>query len=176
MSLRAQSASDRRAPDSPRPSGPALVFRVPGRAQPGGSKRAFPYRKRDGKLGVRVSDDNPRARSWKGDVIFAATEAIRVSGWARKDGPLSLVARFLRARPADHQKSNGTLSAKGIRTPYPTTKPDATKLLRVLEEAMTEAGVWTDDARVVMQTASKEWGERDEVHVAVIPIETDGPA
>lgn len=145
----------------------ALSFVVPGKAQPAGSKRAFPYRKVDGGLGVRVSDDNPRARSWKGDVIVYARQAMLEQGWTMQDGPLELHVIFTRVRPASHRKRDGALSSEGLRHAHPTTKPDCTKLLRGLEDAMTEAGVWTDDARVVLQVVEKAWGalEVTTVHV-----------
>lgn len=144
-----------------------LRIYIPGKAQPAGSKRAFPFRKANGKLGVRVSDDNPHARSWKGDVIVAAGQAMRDAGIDTLHGPLELHVTFVRSRPAGHFNSRGELNKKGLEELFPTTKPDTTKLLRCLEDALTEAGVWVDDARVVTQTACKRWGTSDATLVFV---------
>lgn len=144
-----------------------LSFTIPGKAQPAGSKRAFPFAKANGKLGVRVSDDNPRAKSWKGDIIVYARQAMLAQGWAPADCAVCLTIVFHRVRPAGHSKADGSLSARGKRMPYPTSKPDCTKLVRGLEDALTEAGVWTDDARVVRQVVSKVWGVQEGTRIEV---------
>jgi len=146
-----------------------LTIYIPGKAQPAGSKRAFPFKKANGKLGVRVSDDNPHARSWKGDVIVAAAQAMCDAGIDTLHGPLELHVTFLRSRPAGHFNSKGQLNKKGLEEAFPATKPDTTKLLRCLEDALTEAGVWVDDARVVTQYVQKRWGPSDSTLVRVLP-------
>ena len=40
-------------------------------------------------------------------------------------------------------------SAPKKRKTYPSTKPDLSKLIRSTEDALTDAGVWEDDARVI---------------------------
>ena len=49
-----------------------IQFTVPGIAQTAGSKRAFPFRRKDGRLGVAVSDDNRRSKDWKAAVAWSA--------------------------------------------------------------------------------------------------------
>jgi hypothetical protein len=36
-----------------------------------------------------------------------------------------------------------------VRRPYPSVTPDLSKLVRAVEDALTDAGVWRDDALVV---------------------------
>lgn len=136
---------------------------VYGNAEPAGSKRAF-YRPG---LGVRVVDANPKSREWKN---LVATEAGKVaSGFL--DGPLRLDATFYRPRPASHYGSGRNADRLKDSAPaYPTTRPDATKLLRGVEDAL--RGVfYRDDAQIVDQHVRKEWGEPARAVVKVEQLE-----
>lgn len=139
---------------------------VYGNAQPAGSKRAFPFRGRAGELRVRVTDANPKSREWK-DLV--AQEAGRIAN-GMLEGPLRLVAVFYRPRPAGHfgsGKNNGVLKASA--PPYPDTRPDTTKLLRGVEDAL--IGIfYRDDAQIVVQEVSKVWGEPARVVIHIGPI------
>lgn len=147
---------------------PKLSFRVYGPPQPGGSKRAFPNRK-TGR--IIVTDDNPRAKPWMQEVAGAALDAI--SGWGDApvfDGPVALEAEFVVARPKGHYGSGKNAGKERPGAPlYPAVKPDATKLLRALEDALTGI-VWRDDAQVVEQTVWKTYGSPEGAHVTVIPL------
>lgn len=140
-----------------------ISFEVDGKAQPAGSKRAFPRVGKNGKLKVSVVDDNPEAAPWKQAVRYKAREAYR---GALIDDPVHLSVWFERARPRSHFLSSGGLSKAGRETPFPVTKPDATKLLRAIEDALTGV-LYRDDAQIVTQYASKRWGERDRAVVIV---------
>lgn len=124
---------------------------VYGNAEPAGSKRAF-YRPN---LGVRVVDANPKSRQWK-DLV--SQEAGKVAA-GLLEGALFLEAVFYRPRPANHYgtgKNAGVLKASA--PPYPATRPDTTKLLRGIEDAL--RGVfYRDDAQIVRQVVGKDWGE-----------------
>jgi crossover junction endodeoxyribonuclease RusA len=61
------------------------------------------------------------------------------------EGPLVLDATFIVARPK---------SAPRKRV-WPDRRPDLDKMLRSLGDALTEAGVWLDDAQVVQIVATK---------------------
>lgn len=146
---------------------PRVAFVVPGRAQPAGSKRAFVNRK-TGKM--IVTDANPNAGAWKERVALAASAA-----FGRRpllDEPLVLEVTVLLVRPAGHFGARG-MSRKGRETPCPVSKPDLTKLVRAIEDALTGV-VWVDDSRVVSQFATKGWGIRDEVAVCVRGVEAEG--
>lgn len=53
------------------------------------------------------------------------------------DVPLSVGMVFMIKRP------------KSVRRPHPCVTPDLSKLVRAVEDALTDAGVWRDDALVV---------------------------
>lgn len=149
-----------------------LAFVVLGKAEPAGSKRAFAIRKGGTPTGqVAVSDANPRAKGWQQEVRYAAIHALNgASDNALLDGPLGLRVRFYRSRPAGHMgtgKNAGVVKASA--PAYPISRPDATKILRGLEDALTGT-VWRDDAQVVVQDARKLYGEPERTEVEVWQI------
>lgn len=141
-----------------------MSFEVRGRPQPAGSKRAFPIKRTNGRMGVAVTDDNPQSRDWKTDVASAAFAAMDGD---LLDGPLGLACEFTLRRPKGHfGTGRNSGSVKSSAPPSPITKPDTTKLLRAIEDAMSGI-VWRDDAQVVEQAATKVYGEPEGVRVAV---------
>lgn len=131
-----------------------LAFFVPGIAQPAGSKRI-------GRHGTRyvVLDDNKKAAGWKERVALAAAEAKEKAGiTGLLDGPLSLSVSVYRARPQAHLNAKGEVKANAPE--YPATKPDLTKLVRGLEDALLGV-VYADDSRIVEQHAEKCWVSED---------------
>jgi hypothetical protein len=66
--------------------------------------------------------------------------------WQPLDGPLVLTVVFTRQRPT---------SAPKRRPAFAATAPDLDKLLRSTCDAITSAGIWVDDARVVAINAAK---------------------
>ena len=53
---------------------------------------------------------------------------------------------------------------------FKASPPDLDKALRASFDAITDAGVWTDDARVVYVLASKSYGDRPGAEIAITPI------
>lgn len=158
-----------------------LRFTVLGRPQPAGSKRAFAIKRGGVPTGqIAVSDANPRAKSWQQEVRVAARQAIvdaragaRVD--ALLDGPLELRAWFYAPRPRSHYRTGRNAHLLRDNAPtYPTVRPDTTKLLRGLEDALTGM-IYADDAQVVEQNACKRYGvsERAEVTVWTLPDDED---
>jgi Holliday junction resolvase RusA-like endonuclease len=144
----------------------SLAFTVLGRPQPAGSKRAFPIRRAGVVTGVAVTDDAKRSRPWKDSVAAAAHEAL--NGGGQLQGPLRLQVDFYVARPAGHWGTGRNRERLKPSAPaWPAVRPDATKLVRAVEDALTGL-VWRDDAQVVVQTVRKLYGapERAEVLVA----------
>lgn len=135
-----------------------IKFTVFGKPQPAGSKRAFIVAGQ-----ARVTDANSKAKPWKQEV--AAVAASSMQDAKLFEGPLQLHVTFYRPRPKGHFCKRG-LSGNGLRSEYPTTKPDATKLLRGLEDACTGI-IWRDDAQIVRQFVSKVWGEPARAEVEV---------
>lgn len=131
-----------------------------GLPQPAGSKIAG--RSKAGKLFVR--DAAKGSTPWKRQVAQAAGEAMNDAGLM--DGPLGLEAVFYLPRPAGHFGKRGLRPSAPA---YPTKRPDTTKLLRAVEDALTGV-VWRDDAQVVVQTAVKVFGEPARCELRVAPV------
>jgi Holliday junction resolvase RusA-like endonuclease len=141
-----------------------IELTVLGRPQPAGSKRAFP--RRGG--GVIVTDDNPRAKSWQQEIRMVAVEAM--NGDEIIDGPIELFCKFILARPLGHFGTGRNAGTVRLGAPvYPTVKPDTTKLIRAVEDALTGI-VWRDDAQVIRQRAYKAYGTPERVEVVIWPI------
>lgn len=142
---------------------------VHGTAAPAGSKRAFPFKKKKGQLGVRVTDANPNSAAWKQEVAHAAKQAYSGDLLA---GPLWLTVAFTLPRPKYHYgtgKNAGKLKPSAPR--FHDKKPDATKLLRGIEDALTGI-VWRDDAQVCAQVVTKMYGEAAKAEISIGVMET----
>ena len=120
---------------------------------------------------MRVVDANPKSREWKTHV---AQEAGKIAD-GMLEGPLFLHAIFFRPRPASHfgtGKNSGVL--KPSAPPYPITRPDTTKLLRAIEDAM-QGVLYRDDAQIVRQIVSKAWGTPARCEIRIETVEGDRP-
>jgi len=137
------------------------VFTVYGETATGGSK--IPGKSKNGKLFVR--DDNPRAREWKDRVGQVAGELMR--NRPLYQGALLLNVTFYRPRPKGHYTSKGALTRSA--PSHPTTKPDLTKLIRPLEDAL-RGIVFKDDAQICETLAMKRYGEPARVEVKVMVL------
>ena len=131
-----------------------ISFFVPGIPKPAGSKRAFV---RGGR--AIITEDCKTSKDWRGDVKRFAVDAVTqqytgTDAWQTLDGPLSLHVVFYMQRPKNHYRKNGELKPDA---PYHHAKrPDATKLLRGLEDALTGI-LWGDDAQIVRQEVEKRY-------------------
>jgi len=127
-----------------------LTFFVPGTPRPGGSKKPF----RIPTTGqIVLTDAGKYTKEWRAVVTHEAFAA--AGGRPLLSDALNLDVIFFLRRPKGHfgsGKNAGVLKASA--RPYPISKPDATKLVRALEDAMTGI-VWRDDAQVVDQRARK---------------------
>ena len=139
-----------------------MEFTALGRPQPGGSKRSF-----QAKTGQTiVKDDNPKAKPWQAVVAAAAREAMDGDGQLLT-GPLFLSVAFYLARPGGHFGTGRNAGAVKDSAPrYPATRPDATKLLRALEDGLTGVA-WRDDAQVVIQLARKRYGTPERADIII---------
>ena len=138
-----------------------ITFCVYGKAEPAGSKR-IGRAKGSGK--PIVLDANKNAAGWKQQVATVA--GTLMGGRHPFAGPLYLRVTFYKERPKSHTTKHGL--AKGA-PKHPVYKPDTTKLLRGVEDALNGI-VWKDDCQVVDQFARKRYGspERVEIQVGVI--------
>lgn len=140
-----------------------IEFFVPGKAEPGGSKKGFfnPKIKR-----VVIVDDNAKSGGWKQDVKLFASRAYL--GEPIAETPLSVTCCFFIARPKYHYgtgKNAGVLKEQ-YKNAYPLSKPDATKLFRSTEDAMTGV-IWKDDAQVVEQIITKRYSETPGARISI---------
>lgn len=144
-----------------------IAFSVAGRPATAGSKRAFPFKGKDGRLHVAVSDSSgEKGKSWRALLVDAARA---VYGGPPLDGPLVLDVRFRFERPKAHFRTVKKSPDPIVRPnapDFPAVKPDATKLLRALEDALTGV-IWTDDARIVVQRVRKVYSLSPGVDVTV---------
>lgn len=122
---------------------------VYGMPAPQGSKRHV------GK-GILV-ESSKKVKPWRQDVKAAALAAR--NGAPPIDGPVCLRVVFTLPKPKSAPKTKRT---------YPDRKPDIDKLLRSTLDALTEAGVFTDDARVVGVAMNKAF-PNEGVHSLDVP-------
>lgn len=96
-----------------------------------------------------LAESSKRVRPWRQDVKAAARELIETlatehNGFRIAFAPIDAALRvrmvFTMPKPASSPKRKRS---------YPMRMPDLSKLARSTEDALTEAGIWRDDARVV---------------------------
>lgn len=141
---------------------------VYGSPAPQGSKRYVGVAKSTGR-GIMV-ESSKKVKPWRADVKDAAERAR--NGAAPLDGPLILRMVFTLPKPASSPKRRRT---------YPMRKPDLSKLARSTEDALTDAGVYTDDARIVgyerlwkvFPGEDPESLEAPGVRIEIRPLETE---
>lgn len=128
---------------------PRITITVYGRPAPQGSKRHVGN-------GVMV-ESSKAVKPWREDVKLAALRALdQHPEWDRGHRALYLSATFTLPRPRSHYRT-GKLSGV-LRDDAPilhSVAPDLDKLLRSTGDALTAAGVYTDDSRVAVLNASK---------------------
>ena len=128
-----------------------IRFFVPGVPAPGGSKKAF--RSPSGR--IVVMDDCKRNKPWRDSVASFALEAM--VGKTPLEGPLRVSMYFMLPRPRHHFRTGKKAGQLKDTAPYyHTSKPDATKLVRSTEDAMTGI-VWRDDAVIAQQEIDKTY-------------------
>lgn len=141
-----------------------IAFTVLGRAQPAGSKKAFVNR-HTGK--VIVTEDAKKSKPWQqqiGDTALAHRHHLEGQ---LLDGPLDLDVTFVLARPKGHFRTGKNAHlVRDTAPPRPAVKPDTTKLLRAVEDALTGV-LWRDDAQVVDQSARKVYGAPERVEITI---------
>lgn len=145
-----------------------LHFTVLGKPATAGNKRGIPYAKAGGGLGVRMIEGRNRkaeehSRSWRSDVRDAARAAYQ---GPPLEGPIRLELTFVVPRPAGHYRASGALSKSGLLMPYPTTRPDSTKLLRAFEDALKDI-TWADDSQIVEHVVRKTYGDALETRATI---------
>lgn len=122
---------------NPRPAVPDLAVVVFGIPAPQGSKS---FKGIHGGHAV-LAESSKKVKPWRDDVRNAALVILaEIPGWVPLNGPLLVEMVFTIRKPASAPKRKRT---------WPATMPDLSKLCRSTEDALTSAGAWRDDARVV---------------------------
>ena len=111
-----------------------ISFTVTGSPAPQGSKRFVGTTKTGRGLLVESSK---KVKPWRMDVKAAAEAMREVHGTI--NGPLIVSMVFTIPKPASAPK----------RKTWPDRKPDLSKLVRSTEDAISDSGLWEDDARIV---------------------------
>lgn len=160
-----------RPPLEPTPN--VIEFTVYGKAQPAGSKNAHvvtnkntgqPIRTKTGRIIVNVADSNPKAKEYKAAVAHVARQ---VFTGPLITSPVRLTVVEYRVRPGGHfSKTTGAMNKKGRECPHPVSKPDALKIARCVEDALTKV-VWHDDSQVVDGSQRKVWGDVAKIEVKI---------
>lgn len=144
-----------------------LSFFVPGTPKPGGSKTGF-YSK---KLNRVLIVDASKNQDWKASIKSFAMTVYDGIPWTC---PIVLTVEFRVTRPRCHYGSGKNSDrVKESSPPYPLSKPDSTKLLRCLEDALTGI-IWRDDSQIVEQHVYKNYAVRPGAAVTVrekLPVE-----
>lgn len=136
------------------PRGDAVLsVHVVGAPKQQGSKRGFviPGQGERKARAVVVDDNKKPLKDWRTDVVLACQRAVEAAAdvvWPLP-GPLDVRLVFAMPRPARPK------------WPWPAVKPDIDKLERAVLDAMTDAGVWNDDAQVVHLDTWKAYPSAD---------------
>jgi Holliday junction resolvase RusA-like endonuclease len=132
-----------------------IEFFVPGRAVPGGSKKAIPHRS-TGKT-IVLDMGGKRGKVWRQTVSAAARAECGLP--APLDGPLWMTLEFRVPRPRSHYGTGRNHDKLKPSAPaMPIHPPDALKLARSVEDAL-KGIVYVDDARIVDGGQSKRYAE-----------------
>jgi hypothetical protein len=155
---------------------PELVFWVPGKPRTAGSKSAVPITTKDGGSKTVVIESGTKQsrqakRTYRGDLRDAAARAIDAvddpraeDGLARlwpTDRALEVVFVFVMRRPGAHLRtgwSAGEVKPWALQV-RPTVRPDAVKLARAAEDALTGV-VWVDDSQIVDERLHKVYADQ----------------
>ena len=147
-----------------------IEFFVPGKPGTAGSKNPFPiYRKgADGQKiftgKVVAVDANKKKSTWMADVKHFAYQAYQGEPLT---GPVSLEIIFVMPRPKNHFKSNGELKPNA--EIFHGKRPDLTKMLRALEDALTGI-IWQDDSCVAATNMQKIYGPNPGAQVKIMSL------
>jgi crossover junction endodeoxyribonuclease RusA len=133
-----------------------IEFFVPGIPKPAGSKSYMGTSKK-GKA-ILVDSSGAAGKNWRASVQAFARESYQ---GPPTDAPVGLTVVFRLPRPKYHysqSKRNGRHVKESFARAYPTTRPDATKLLRAVEDALTGI-LWRDDSQIISQRVEKRYSE-----------------
>jgi Holliday junction resolvase RusA-like endonuclease len=149
---------------------PDLAFQVVGQPKGAGSKDPHMHVSADGPK-MWVSDNaGPAGKEWRAAIAYVASRAMDGRALFDLETPLYVELTVLRGRGGGHFGQGRNAGKLLPSAPlYPHTKPDAVKLARALEDALTGV-VWQDDSRnavVHVEKVYAEPGEPTGAHVRI---------
>lgn len=134
-----------------------LTFTVAGMPPaPQGSKRHVGH--------GRMVESSKHVKPWR----YLVQQAAIALNHPTITGPISLSIVFLFPRPKAHYTTKGTL--KPSAPVFHTVKPDGSKCLRSTEDALVDAGLIQDDARICISFHTKRYTTSTEHPGALITI------
>ncbi len=126
-----------------------ISFFVSGIPKPAGSKRAVI------KNGKAIVFDMSKNKQWRKDVSTVAKIAMKNFGINEPlNCPIAMGLRFVIKKPNTSKHK------------YPIVRPDLTKLIRCVEDAMNNI-VYKDDALIIEQQCSKYYDNYSGVYVTI---------
>lgn len=150
----------------------SVFIRVVGVPKPAGSKRAFALRRNGVLTGkVAVTDDCKTSRPWKSAVSHEAAAAMRATAEAGLlKGAVEMETHFTMPRAKGHFRTGANAHLLRPSAPkFHVIKPDALKLARAAEDALTGI-VYQDDAQVVRHVITKSFSAAGEPIGCVINV------
>lgn len=123
---------------------------VPGNPVSQGSKRLL--------QGRIVESSSKTLRPWRRAISQACRTDVQLGG------PLSVRLLFVIRPPLRARDKHGNLRPGWL---WHDRRPDIDKLSRAVLDALTDAGVYSDDAQVVLLTVGKMWGIDSGVQIDV---------
>lgn len=150
-----------------------IQIRVYGAPVPQGSKDKG-INRHTGKAYIKESGVNHKV--WREAVKSAALDVMRNLD---RDPipmgvPVDVFMAFYFPRPKSHflpagKRGRAKPELKAAAPMWVTRRPDVSKLVRAVEDALTDAGVWYDDSQVVTMYVSKEYHPQPGVWIIVLP-------
>jgi Holliday junction resolvase RusA-like endonuclease len=135
------------------------ILTVRGMPAPQGSKSFKGMRPgKDGRMIANMQESSKKVKPWRQDVKAAAmaareqTVGLSTILTVPIDAPVRMVITFTLPKPTSAPKRKRT---------FPMRTPDLSKLVRSTEDALTDAGIWADDARVIECTSFKVYPNED---------------
>jgi len=138
-----------------------LVRGVPGTA---GSKKFVGHAKSTGRA-IIVDSAGKKGKDWRNLVASTAQDFIEKP----LSGPLSLIVIFRMPYRKGDLRKDGT--SKHNAPYHHTTKPDATKMLRAVEDALTGIA-WLDDAQIAVQRVEKFYAEVPGAFISITQLQS----
>jgi Holliday junction resolvase RusA-like endonuclease len=129
-----------------------VVFTVHGSPAPQGSKKGF-YNKHTGR--VQMVESSKKVKPWRQAVVAQALDHVEGGPFT---GALEVRLRFMMARPKGHYGTGRNAGKVKESAPaYPAVMPDLDKLARSTLDGLGDAGVFTDDSRIVTLRLEKRY-------------------